>query len=182
MSIGIVGPIVQHFLQGLGMVVMASPCPFPLPQQTLVGTPLVSCGTSPRQISVQNWQGMVTWKSLHELALSCERSHSHEQHSEGEPWMSIQISIPWLSWWGCNAIRAFCPRPWVPPVIPSALMVAMASSSVSHPHELLKLCIKPLHPHGRMPIGPSKGGNTKYRVKPLGGSTPKMRGLGWGRW
>jgi hypothetical protein len=29
MSIGIVGPIVQHFLQGLGMVGMASPCPFP---------------------------------------------------------------------------------------------------------------------------------------------------------
>jgi hypothetical protein len=129
MSIGIVGLIVQHFLQGLGMVIMASPYPFPLPQQTLVGTPLVSCGTSPTQISVQSWQGMVIWKILHELALSCERSHSHEQSSEGEPWMSIH----WLSWWGHNAIRAFCPWPWVPPLIPSALMVAMASSSISHP-------------------------------------------------
>jgi hypothetical protein len=48
MSIGIVGPIVQHFLQGLGMVAMASPYPFTLPQQTSVGTPLVSCGTPPQ--------------------------------------------------------------------------------------------------------------------------------------
>jgi hypothetical protein len=39
MSIGIVGPIVQHFLQGLGMVVMASPCPFP--NKPRLGRPLL---------------------------------------------------------------------------------------------------------------------------------------------